>query len=127
MADAKLRILIVEDDAVLRRGLARMFPRDRFEVIQLGDGRAAVDSILSSAPDLALCDYRLPGLDGLGVLSCLRKANPRTPFILLTAFYSERLEQQAMELGASVVLEKPVELTRLKRECEGFCKPSELT
>ncbi len=86
MSDGKLRVLIVEDDEVLRRGLAKMFSPHLFEVVQLGDGDQAVRSVLSAVPDLVLCDYRLPGADGFGVLNCLREKTLSAPFILMTAY-----------------------------------------
>lgn len=113
----KPRVLIVEDDAVFRRGLARMFSAEDCEVAQASDGEQAVKSIRDAAPDLVICDWRLPELDGLGVLAHLRENNASTPFILVTAHYSAELINQAKAQGAHEVLEKPVELARLKRQC----------
>lgn len=118
MRESKLRILIVEDDAVLCRGLARLFPSARFSVMQLSDGREAIAVVSSSQIDLVICDYRLPGADGLAVLTSMRFAQPGTPLILVTAHYSETLVDEACELGANAVIEKPIDLGRLTAECE---------
>jgi len=114
----KARVLIVEDDAVFRRGLARMFSNEACDVTQVGDGEEAMKSITRAVPDLVICDWRLPGMDGLGVLDHLRQSNPSTPFILVTAHYSAELMDKAKAQEADEVLEKPVELKRLKQQCE---------
>jgi DNA-binding NtrC family response regulator len=59
----------------------------------------------------------LPGLDGLGVLDRLRQTGRETPFILMTAYHTDDLVAKAMERGATAVLEKPVNLDRLRRQC----------
>lgn len=114
----KARVLIVEDDAVLSRGLARMFPPAQFDVTQAADGKQAVDLISRSRLDLIICDFRLPRLDGLRVLSHLRTSQGATPFILVTAHHSHELAREAKDLGAIAVFEKPIELNQLVAACE---------
>lgn len=116
----KARVLIVEDDDVFRRGLARMFSNEDCEVSQASDGEQAVKFISDAVPDLVICDWRLPGVDGLRVLDHLRQSDPKTPFILVTAHYSAELIAKAKAQGAHEVFEKPIELARLKRQCEGM-------
>lgn len=118
MASRRFRVLVVEDNAVFRRGLARLFPPNQFEVSQAGDGQQAVDLIGSQSIDLVICDYRMPKLDGLGVLKHMRERHQQTPFILVTAHYTEELAADAKKQGALAVLEKPLDLARLKRPCE---------
>lgn len=114
----KARVLIVEDDAVFRRGLARMFSKEEYEVAQASNGEQAMKAISDVMPDLVICDFRLPGIDGLGVLGHLKQSGPRTPFILVTAYASGELIEKAKAQGADEVLEKPVELKGLKKQCE---------
>ena len=114
----KARVLIVEDDAVFRRGLARMFSKEECEVAQASDGEQAMKSISDVMPDLVICDFRLPGIDGLGVLDHLKLSGPQIPFILVTAYGSTELIERAKAEGADEVFEKPVELKRLKKRCE---------
>ena len=113
----KKMVMIVEDDAVLRRGLARLFADDMFEVVQFDDGSRAFEAISERMPDLILCDYRLPGMDGLEMLSRLRGLGIEVPFILITAHYSEQMEEAATEQGAAAVIEKPFDIIQLKELC----------
>jgi len=122
----KARVLIVEDDAVFRRGLARMFPKAECDVAQASDGERALKSINDVLPDLVICDFRLPGMDGLGVLSHLKQIDAKAPFILVTAYLSGALIEAAKAQGADEVLEKPVELKRLKKQCEELLRKARL-
>ena len=123
----KPRVLIVEDDAVFRHGLARMFSSDECEVVQAIDGDQAIDSIRNDLPDLIICDLRLPGTDGLGVLSYLKEEGPDTPFILVTAYCSEALIDEAKSQGVHAVFEKPIELQQLRERChQMLCCPAPL-
>lgn len=117
MTSSRKHVLIIEDDAIQRRGLARLFREGDFDVTQLEDGRRAVDSIANQLPVLILCDYRLPGVDGLEILSLLVQKRIAIPFILITAHFSDELEKAAAERGAAAVLEKPIDLKQLRKLC----------
>jgi len=114
----KTRVLIVEDDAVFRRGLARMFSKEKCEVAQASDGEQALKSINDAVPDLVICDLRLPRVDGFGVLAHIKQNAAKVPFILVTAYCSVEVIEKAKAQGADEVLEKPVELKRLMKQCE---------
>jgi CheY-like chemotaxis protein len=120
----KPRVLIVEDDAVFRRGLARMFSPEEFEVVQVEDGERAVEALTQDLPVLILCDLRLPGMDGLGVLNHLNRSGRSVPFILITAHYSEGLAREAQAQGAIAVWEKPIDLQQVRTQCEGILRRS---
>jgi len=107
----------VEDDAILRRGLARLFPGEQYQVMQASDGEQATDLITHHLPDLIICDFRLPKKNGLEVLSYLHQLGQMTAFILVTAYYSEELVREAERQGAAAVLEKPIELQFLRKQC----------
>jgi DNA-binding response OmpR family regulator len=117
MEGRKMRVLLVEDDPVFRRGLALLFDRATFEVMQADNGNNALEIIGRQELDLVICDYRLPGADGLKILTSLREAGCSTPFILVTAHYSEELASLAAEVGATAVCEKPIALERFKQQC----------
>ena len=113
----KTRVLIVEDDAVFRRGLARMFVNDECEVIQATDGDQAIRSMRDCLPDLIICDLRLPGTDGMGVLSYLKAHDANALFVLVTAYCTEDLIAEAKSHGAGAVFEKPIDLQQLRERC----------
>ncbi len=111
-----VRILVAEDDRLLRRSLARAL-RIRFgEVEEVGDGAAAVQRIATAprAYDAVVSDLRLPSADGFAVLSAARKRDPRTRVLLLTAHGSVEAAVEAMRRGAADFVEKPAPLEQIE-------------
>jgi PAS domain S-box-containing protein len=102
------RVLIADDNADMRLYLTRLLA-ERFEVQAVANGRAALEAIIQSAPDLVLCDVMMPELDGFGLLRELRaQAATRTlPFILLSARAGEESRVEGLDAGADDYLVKP--------------------
>jgi DNA-binding NtrC family response regulator len=107
----KSRILIVEDEEKLRRVLQLQLESAEYEVDQAGSAEAALPQI--DRADLVLTDLRLPGMDGLELLSLIRRQNSRTPVIVMTAFGTIENAVEAMKIGASDFLLKPFSLDHL--------------
>ena len=103
------KILVIEDEAVVRENLIELLSAEDFETIGAPNGRKGVDLALSEVPDLILCDMMMPELDGYGVLERLRSEpiTATTPFIFLTAKASKSDFRQGMNLGADDYLTKP--------------------
>ena len=110
---APLRILVAEDDQSVARLYAAYAQSRGHEVIVAHDGPETLVAAVTQLPDLVLLDIGMPKLDGRDVLRQL-KANPRTaqiPVLVVTAFGGDQnLRDLLVELGATDVLEKPVDL-----------------
>lgn len=104
---SKLRILIADDDRVVLFTLAEGLREADFEVIEARDGLQALDLCRSEAPDLALLDIRMPGLDGLELARCLREET-KVPFLFFSAYSDEAFVRRAVEIGALGYLLKPL-------------------
>jgi two-component system response regulator MprA len=104
---AKAAILVVDDDAPIRRMLERTLTAEGYEVRSAADGGAALASIERSAPDAVVLDVSMPGLDGLEVCRRVRGKRLRTPILLLTA--RDALEERVagLDAGADDYLVKP--------------------
>lgn len=103
------KVLLVDDEEMLRRVMKDMLEGEGYQVIEAKDGVEALDQVDRHAPDIIVLDLNLPGLDGYGVLSHLR-ARPATagiPVIVLTARGDEESEVKVFELGADDFLSKP--------------------
>jgi CheY-like chemotaxis protein len=111
------RVLLVEDDTVTRRNTALYLRRAQLEVDEAASGEEAVRLIaLIDAYDVVISDLRMPGvIDGMAVLSHQKRVSPATSCILVTAFGSQQLQQQAEGLGV-VYFEKPIFLPALLNE-----------
>jgi CheY-like chemotaxis protein len=107
------KILIVDDDADIRRALSRILKSEGHSVLQAEDGHSAVAQTLSHRPALLVLDYMMPGMDGEMVLDALRRElhEDAPPAVLMTAcgFQQER----AAEIGAVYGLQKPFSVPEL--------------
>ena len=103
------RILIAEDETVLRESLAELLTDEGYEVVQAPDGKAAYKAVLERPVDLVLSDVRMPEMDGMQLLAELHKLAPETPVIMLTAYGTVESAVAAMRLGARDYLLKPVQ------------------
>jgi DNA-binding response OmpR family regulator len=109
------RILIVDDEPSSRLGFRVALEVAGYEVAEAADGAAALEQLRNDPADLALLDLRMPLLDGMGTLRCLRDEGIDVPVVVITAHGSIPLACQAMKLGAVDVLPKPVEPAALRQ------------
>ncbi len=107
------RILIAEDEEVLRESLACLLEDEGYEVIQAADGEKAYELIVADSFNLVLSDMRMPNMDGLTLLDHLKKAAPETPMIIMTAYATVENAVSAMRVGAWDYLLKPVQFDDL--------------
>ena len=107
-------VLLVDDNASLRSYLSEGLNRE-YDVQEASDGREALRLIGTSRPSIIVCDYKMPGLDGVRLLSLLKSHAEfqDIPFVLMTSQVSEALKVQALEAGAIDFLLKPVKLNEL--------------
>jgi DNA-binding response OmpR family regulator len=113
---ANLRMLIVEDDPTMLRGLRDAFGKDGFDIHVACDGNSAVDCILHEAmqPDIVLLDLMLPGLDGLEVCKRAREGGFENAVLMLTARGQEGDVVRGLDAGADDYLPKPFGLGELR-------------
>ena len=106
-ADGVRRVVIAEDEALIRMDLAEMLAEEGYEVVgQAGDGEAAVDLAEQHRPDLVVLDVKMPRLDG--ITAAQRIAEQRiAPVVILTAFSQRELVERARDAGAMAYLVKP--------------------
>ena len=112
---AKPRVLVVDDDPVIRGVVVALLEKEGFESVQAGDGSAALELVAGGeALDLVILDLNLPSMHGREVLRRLRaaQATQRLPVIILTGSSDERLEPDLMDEGADDYLRKPIEPPR---------------
>lgn len=101
-----LSVLVVDDEAMVREVVASYLERDGFKVQEAADGPTALRLALESRPDLVVLDVMLPAIDGLEVLTEIRKRYD-VPVILLTARTEEVDRVLGLELGADDYVVKP--------------------
>ncbi len=117
--EAPLRLLIVDDQGLVRAGFRMILERAGFDVVaEAGDGEEAVAEALSSRPDLVLMDVRMPRMDGIEATRRVIAQAPRTKVVVLTTFDLDEYVYAAIRAGASGFLLKdvaPVDLAHAVR------------
>lgn len=109
----KTRILIAEDEAIIRLDLKEMLEEEGFEVVgEASDGDAAVRLANEHKPELVIMDIKMPGMDGLTAAEEIRNSGA-SAVLILTAFSQKDLVQRAAEAGAMGYLVKPFQKSDL--------------
>jgi CheY-like chemotaxis protein len=109
------RILLAEDDAALRTLLSFALESDGYEVIEAEDGARLFGYLRSVGHlDAVIADVMMPGPSGVEALGRFRRFDRSTPFVLITAFGTEELHEEAHAMGATAVFDKPFDLDDLR-------------
>jgi AmiR/NasT family two-component response regulator len=107
VTNAPTRVLIAEDEALIRLDLKEMLEEEGYVVVaEVGDGQAAVDQARQLRPDLVILDVQMPVLDGIAAAEQIATARI-APVIVLTAFSQRELVERARDAGAMAYLVKP--------------------
>ena len=107
------KILVIDDDSIVRTLLSNSLSKSGYEVITAKDGESGIQKAASDKPDLVITDFQMPGLSGLDVLNELKKTQPGIPVILLTAHGDVALTIKSIQLGAYDFIEKPIQLQEM--------------
>ena len=106
-APARLRLVVAEDEALIRMDLAEMLGEAGYDVVgQAGDGEQAVALTRELRPDLVLMDVKMPVLDGISAADIIG-AESLAPVVMLTAFSQRELVERATEAGVMAYVVKP--------------------
>ncbi|MDR2845410.1 MAG: response regulator transcription factor, partial [Puniceicoccales bacterium] len=120
----KSRILVVEDDPAIRRGMVDALKYNGHEVSEAATGPDGLVAAINSEYDLLLLDIVLPGMTGLEILERLQTERPGTPVILLTAKGSEDDRVLGLKLGADDYVVKPFSVKELIARIEAVLRRS---
>ncbi len=112
------RILLAEDDASMRRFLARGLARAGHQVTEARDGLEALTSLERGAFDLLLADIVMPGVDGIDLAKRARREDPTLKVMLITGFAAVAVEAESAFVERAKVLSKPFHLRDLVGEVE---------
>jgi DNA-binding NarL/FixJ family response regulator len=123
MAPDPIRVLVVDDHAVVREGLRTFLQlQDGIEVVgEAADGQQAVAQATALEPDVILMDLVMPRLDGIGAMRALRERASPSRVIVLTSFLDDERLMPALQAGAAGYLLKDVEPAELARAVRSAC------
>jgi len=106
--EERIRVLVVDDEEVVRLGYRRVLSTDGFRVMAAGNGPEALEMMTGDRFDVVLLDLRMPGMDGLEVLEAIKKQWPESEVVVVTGYPSIETAKAAVKLGAYDYLAKPV-------------------
>ncbi len=101
------RLLVVDDEAVIRDGLKRILEKESFVVETCSSGYSAIEAMQKLDFDLIITDLKMPGMSGIEVLKSVRTLQPHIPVILITGYASVDTAVEAMKQGAADYVSKP--------------------
>jgi len=107
-------ILIVEDEAKMRRLLELNLGEDGFTTLSAGDAESGLKLLRENTVDLVVTDLKLPGMNGLEFLQTIKRQNAAMPVVVMTAFGSVETAVEAMKAGASDYVLKPFSLGEMR-------------
>ena len=124
---SKGRILVVDDEASARNGLAKLLTQEGYSVELAADGREALELVMEKAPDVVITDLKMPVMDGMELLEKSKAHNPTIPVIVATAFGELSTAVKAVRAGAADYLTKPIDFDALLIAVERTMERHELT
>jgi DNA-binding NtrC family response regulator len=116
MNSRRLRILVVEDEALIRWSIAETLGQEGHTVMEAGNAASAVEAMERTDEDIdvVLLDYRLPDSNDLGLLANVRRLQPRSAVVMMTAYGTSEVTAGALALGAYRVVSKPFDMHALE-------------
>lgn len=113
------RITLVEDDEAVRESLCAVLDSWDYDVHEFEDGESLLEAGIPPGTDCVLLDVRLPGIDGISLLSKIREDDPSTPILILTGHGDISMAVTALKSGAQDFIEKPYSDEDLIRRIDG--------
>jgi two-component system nitrogen regulation response regulator GlnG len=116
MTDRHLRILVVEDEALIRWSITETLGQEGHTILEAGNAASAVKAMEDADEDIdvVLLDYRLPDSNDLGLLASVRRLQPRSAVVMMTAYGTPEVTEGALALGAYRVVGKPFDMRGLE-------------
>jgi DNA-binding response OmpR family regulator len=113
-----MKILIVDDENDFTVYLCRFLKRKNHEVLVAEDGQKGIEFFQEFQPDWVILDYNLPKLNGIEVLTRIKQTKPGCKVAFITGAEDESVGKKVMELGATVFMNKPIELDKIEQLLE---------
>jgi two-component system nitrogen regulation response regulator NtrX len=107
------RVLVVDDEAAIRRSLSGILADEGYDAALAEDGERALAAVRERTPELVLLDIAMPGRDGMSVLEELRRTHPALPVVMMSGHGTIETAVRATQLGAFDFIEKPLSLEKL--------------
>lgn len=120
MEERKIRVLVVDDEKIVREFFKRLLSVLGLETVDAENGYKAIELARNSRFDLCFIDMRMPGLNGLDTYRQIREINPQVMAVMITGYAVEEQLEQAKKEGAYRIIRKPFEINQIKDVINNF-------
>ena len=107
------KVLIIDDERPIRNSLKEILEYEKLKISEATNGIEGLESITKNDFDLILCDIKMPGMDGIELLSKIQELKPEVPVIMISGHGNVETAVDALKKGAYDFIEKPIDLNRL--------------
>jgi len=121
-----MKLLIIDDEANLRRTLTAVLQRRGFTIYSAADGESGLYLFRHEKPDLVLTDLSMPGMSGLELLKRIKAERPAVPVLMMTAYGSIESAVEAMKAGAADYVTKPFAMEEIALKIDKALQLEEL-
>lgn len=118
------RILLVDDEPLVRESIARMLSFLGYQVVSAASATEALNWLAKQPFDLVITDYAMPDMNGDVLGARMKSLNPGQPVLLISGYVEHLLTKSSLS-GVDVVIGKPFEIGELRRALDVLCKPQE--
>lgn len=122
----RVNILLVDDEPLVRRSLSEFLTLEGYTVTVATSGKEALEMLAGFTPDIVITDIKMPGMDGIELLRCIKKEHQDLPVILITGYGSINSAVDAMKEGAYDYITKPIVDNEIKIVLERLAKQRRL-
>lgn len=115
-----MKVILIEDDHWIQNGLRMFFQYNGCNIVGYVNATMALDALSKEKFDIIISDYWLPDLDGLTLFSRVKERQPDAILILITAYPTPGLQEEAARMGIHEFLPKPLVISRLEKALEAL-------
>jgi len=116
----RIKVLVVDDEAVIRDFLSRFLSLNGIEVTAVADGFKAIELAGKEEFDIFFLDLRMPKMDGLETLKALKKIKPRGRYVMMTGYVADGLLEKVEKEGPVFTLKKPFDISRIEATIKDY-------
>ncbi len=120
-------IIVIDDEPLIRWSLRETLKKEGFSVIEAKDGKSALSHFSPEHDGVSgiLLDYKLPDTDGIQLLREIRKTHPNTPVLMMTAYGTPEVAEEAEKLNVAALVEKPFDVKQFVNRLRDMLEPPE--
>ena len=120
------RILIIDDEIIIRKLFTRLLTREKYKVLTASNGKKGIETVEKEKLDLVILDLKMPGIDGIEVLKRIKEINKNIRVIIITAFGTIKSASDALNLGADDFISKPFDIAKIRMTIKNVLKMKKL-